>query len=84
MKYKASNVLPDLQTLINEIKYPKEIVGEVKHGLIKVENNLRDVITNANDINLKIIEEDEFAKSFLPDVLFGDKQNIFVPRYVYY
>ena len=42
MKYKASNVLPDLQTLINEVNYPKEIVGEVKNALLKMENNLRD------------------------------------------
>ena len=47
MKYKAGNVLPDLQTLINEINYPKYIVGVVKNVLLKVENNLRDILNIA-------------------------------------
>ena len=67
---KASDILPPLQNIINQINDSKEIVGTLKRELEKIEDNVRHIFQN--ECAEKIV-----AKTYLPKGVYDD---VTIPR----
>ena len=74
---KASDILPPLQNIINQINDSKEIVRTLKRELEKIEDNVRHIFQNECAEKIINFEDDDVAKTYLAKGLYDD---VTIPR----